>query len=187
MIIKCSADNKDCDQSITVNYTVSQDYGNCFSFTYKKPVTTSGKNYGLQIWYNLEAYDSLGLFTATSGLKLFLTTPGLIDRNGNVFVDLTSELSLPPGFEHMVSVQPNNVQKLVEPYSTCENYGEGTVHIYNTRDDCLRHCVNLYVHYQHHRKFFLLTVHELFPSNARNFTVIKTALSRFLRVQISLS
>ena len=145
MIIKCTANNKDCARNVMINQTVTQDYGNCYSFTNREAVSTSGKNYGLRLWFNLEVYDTLGLFTPTSGLKMFITAPGLTDQNGNIFVDYTSELSLPPGFEHLVSVQPTHIEKLADPFSDCENYGEGRLRDYNTRYECLAYCMDKYV------------------------------------------
>ncbi len=146
LVIKCIANNKPCAQSAQMQQTVSQDFGNCFSFNFNQPVTTSGRTYGIQIWFNLEVYDTLGLFTPNSGLKLYVTSPGLTDQNGDVFVDLSSEINLAPGFDHSVSVQPKTTNKLPLPYSLCEHYKEGRLANYNTKLECQTECIEEFVH-----------------------------------------
>ena len=142
MILQCIANNKPCNEFVIVNATVSQEYGNCFSFTQPEPVTTSGQTYGLNIWFNLESYDTLGLFTPTSGLKMYVTTPGSTNKYGQTFVDWTSEINLAPGFAHSVSVRPNQISKLSEPFSDCKTYKEGPLELFNNKYECQNDCVN---------------------------------------------
>ncbi|XP_075247907.1 degenerin mec-10-like isoform X2 [Convolutriloba macropyga] len=142
LILKCMSNNKPCNESVIVNSTVSQEYGNCYSFTQVDHVTTGGHTYGLNIWFNLEVYDTLGLFTPTSGLKMYVTAPGLTNRYGDLFVDLTSELNLAPGFAHSVSVQPNKINKLSAPFSDCRPYKEGDLSMFNNKHECQIDCIN---------------------------------------------
>ena len=43
-------------------------------------MTASGPTYGLQVLFDLETYETMGLFSPNSGLKLFLTEPGTTDQ-----------------------------------------------------------------------------------------------------------
>ncbi len=143
--MKCVANNKPCSESTRMRHTVDQNFGNCFSFNYNQPVTTGGTTYGIQIWFNLEVYDTMGMFTSNSGLKLYVTSPGRVNQYGDVFVDLSSEINLSPGFDHSVSVRPRTINKLPHPFSSCQLYKEGTFKNYNTKRECEADCLGRFV------------------------------------------
>ena len=134
-----------CNETITVLQSPSQDYGMCYHFQQKFQVNSSGPAYGLQVVFNLESYESIGLFTANGGLKVFFTAPGKLDQNGEIVVDWTSELNLSPGFDHAIKLHPQEITKKGKPYSDCEEYGTGDLEGFNTRDDCQRFCLLRYV------------------------------------------
>ena len=79
----CRINNKNCDdEPMRVNQSATQHYGNCYSFNLDGPITASGKHHGLKIFFNLEILDTLGLFSSKSGLKVFISKPGMVGRNG---------------------------------------------------------------------------------------------------------
>ena len=60
---------------------------------------------------------------------------------GMQYVNLDSELSLAPGFEHLVSIWPRNTNRLPDPFSTCEEYGtEGKWSQYSASLHCQIDC-----------------------------------------------
>ena len=138
----CVYGNEPCEDSIQVLQSQSQMYGQCFSFVQKTPVTNSGPNYGLRFTFNIEVYDTLGLVTANSGLKVYVTQQGQYDWNGDVYIDKSSEINLAPGFEYSISVKPNRVEKLPAPFSDCKNYREGKLKHFNSKQDCQSFCID---------------------------------------------
>ena len=131
-MLLCASNNKRCNEMVTVVETLSQEYGRCYSVIQNSSVRASGHTYGLQILFNLELYESMGLYVPTSGLKLYLTSQGLSDEN-SAFVDLSSEVNLPPGFDHSLIVHLKLLSKLSHPYSDCETYGKGRLWRFNTK------------------------------------------------------
>ena len=140
MILRCVNNNEECNKTVTIQKTLTQDYGMCYHFQQDSKVKSSGSRYGLQVLFNLEAYDSIGLFTPNDGLKVFFTAHGEPDRYGDVVVDWTSEISLSPGFDHSIKLKPQKIVKKGKPYSDCEDYGTGALRGFNTRDDCQQSC-----------------------------------------------
>ena len=134
--------NRPCEESVEIVETQSQAYGKCFSFVRDKPVTTSGQSYGLKLSYNIEVYDTIGLVTLNSGLKLYATPPGHYDWNGDIYIEKASEMSLAPGLEYSISVKPSKMEKLGAPYSDCENYKVGKLQNFNSKLDCQTFCVD---------------------------------------------
>ena len=141
LVVTCMNSNKPCNSSVTVIEKLSQSFGRCYSFVQSSSVEVSGPTGGLAVLFNLESYDTVGLYTPESGLKVFLTPAGMTDRNGEVFVDWSSEINLSPGFDHSISVHPRRLNKLTQPYSQCESYGEGWLAQYNTKSECQRFCL----------------------------------------------
>ena len=82
LIVKCYFMGLPCAEILEIQHHVNQEYGNCFSFTYQDPVKTTGQKVGLTVWFNLEVYDTLGLFTPNSGLKMYISDPQLRDSLG---------------------------------------------------------------------------------------------------------
>ena len=140
-MVTCVNNNKPCNQSVTVVEKLSQSFGRCYSFVQSSSVESSGPSAGLAVLYNLESYDTIGLYTPESGLKLFLTPAGLKDQEGEIFVDWSSEINLVPGFDHSISVHPRKLTKLSQPYSSCEKYSEGKLSGYNTKKECQDFCL----------------------------------------------
>ena len=76
----------------------------CYSFIQNSSVAASGPTYALQVLFTHDIYENMGLFSTKSGLKLYLTPPGLFGDAENANVDWDSEVNLAPGFVHSVSV-----------------------------------------------------------------------------------
>ena len=91
--------------------------------------------------FNLESYDVMGLFIPDSGLKLYLTPPGLSDQFGDVFVDWSSEINLPPGYDHALTVHLRELSKISEPYSDCQDYKKTDLYKFNTKRECEHFCL----------------------------------------------
>ncbi len=142
MVLDCVYSNKPCQESVEVLQSQTQDYGKCFSFIPGKPVTNSGPSYGLRFTFNIEVYDTLGLVTSNSGLKVYVTQQGQYDWNGDVYIDKSSEINLAPGFEYSISVKPNRVEKLPAPFSECQNYRERKLAKFNSKQDCQTYCAD---------------------------------------------
>ena len=101
-----------CAETLEVVQNFSQQFGICHLFVENSSVASSVPFYGLQVLFDIESDDSVGLFWLKSALKLFLTKPGLKNGNWNLSVDWTTDVKLAPGFEDLLSVYPKLVTKL---------------------------------------------------------------------------
>ena len=93
-----------------------------------------------QVLFNIEFYDSMGLFSPNSGLKLYLTPAEWKNESGGMFVDWNSGINLSPGFDHSITVHPKTMSKLSHPYSDCEFYRKGKMWMFNTKEQCQAEC-----------------------------------------------
>ena len=141
MVVTCVNNNKVCNESLQIEEVLSQAYGKCFSFIQNSTVVASGPAYGLQLLFNLEINENMGLFSPRSGLKLYLTPPGLFGAAEDLYVNWDSEINLTPGSEHSISVHPKKVTKLGLPYSDCEIYTNGRLEVYNSQRECQKICL----------------------------------------------
>ncbi len=142
MVLECVYNNKPCKDSMQVVDSQSQEHGNCFSLVQEAPATTSGQSYGLRISFNIEVYDTLGLITSEAGLKVYVSPPDQYDWNNDIYINKASEINLAPGFQYSISVKPSRMEKLPAPYSDCENYREGKLKSFNSKQDCQTFCVD---------------------------------------------
>ena len=145
MVVLCVNNNKPCNESLIIEEILSQAHGMCYSFIQNSSVAASGPTYGLHVLFDLEISENMGLFSPTSGIKLYLTPPGLFGEAEDLYVDWDSEINLPPGFDHSISVHPKELSKLGKPYSDCEIYSSGRLAIYNSERECQRLCLLKYV------------------------------------------
>ena len=141
LVVQCFNNNEPCNRTVNVTDVYSQDYGRCYSFIQNSSVTASGITYGLQILFNLETFDNLGLFTPNSGLKLYLSPPTMTEQFDATFVDWKAEINLAPGFEHAIAVHPKQLTKMSHPYSDCHEYKTGDLHLFNTKEECQSFCL----------------------------------------------
>ena len=132
------ANDNPCERYVDINETYSQDYGMCYTFKMQQPVMNSGRSYGLSFIFNLAVYDSLGMYTTTAALKMFLTPNGNLEESE--YVDWSHEISLQPGYDHSISVHPQQIHKLSAPFSNCEYYGHGPLSAYHDRYECQFQC-----------------------------------------------
>ena len=107
---------------------------------YMRGIKTGTCSIVLQVLFNIEFYDSMGLFSPTSGLKLYLTPAGWKSQSGGTFVDWNSAINLSPGFDHSITVHPKTMSKLSHPYSACEFYRKGKLWMFNTKEQCQTEC-----------------------------------------------
>ena len=141
MILQCANNNKPCHENLLIKEVLSQESGLCYSFIQNTSVTASGRTYGLRVTFDLEIYDTMGLFSPNSGLKLYLTQPGLFGDADDPYVSWESEVNLPPGFDHSISVHPKQVSQLGYPFNECELYTAGKLKQYHTDKECLTTCL----------------------------------------------
>ena len=140
MVLQCTNNNKPCNESLLIEDVISQDYGRCYSFIQNSSVAASGRTYGLKVTFDLEIHETMGLFSPNSGLKLYLTQPGLVGDTNDSYVSWESEINLPPGFDHSISVHPKEVLKLGEPFNDCEVYTSGRLKGYHSEKECQTIC-----------------------------------------------